>query len=114
MINQTSSTTRAAKSYTRNQACRALAKSFEPEIIRGFLTHANKHVTRYAAHKLEALSRPTEESCPEPAIARPDTYGETLETVEGILAAKGNDLGACKRSLISRKSARTKKASARK
>jgi hypothetical protein len=43
---------------TRAQACRVIAQSSDPELIKSFAKHGSKAVRRYVTHKVGALLKP--------------------------------------------------------
>lgn len=121
------------KAFTRAQATRLIANTEDKAVIAIFSGHQNKHVKRYCQHKLGLLAKATAEA---PVVkveltTIPPTvqaevkvseeryladlaaqYGETVDFVSALVTEKGGDLSAAKRSLISRKSARTRAAKA--
>lgn len=127
------------KAFTRNQAQRIIANTTDCALIEAFKAHQNKHIRRYCDHKLgllhvaasEAQARALEvpvvtvevelEPAPQPAVETEAErqikmlagfYDETQEFVTALAHEKGGDMAAVKRSLISRKSARTRAAKA--
>jgi hypothetical protein len=57
-----------------------------------------------------AADPPAVAAMPDPLEVLADTFGENLSDVRRIFAEKGEDMAATKRSLVSRKSARTRAA----
>jgi len=121
------------KAFTRAQAVRLIACTTDSALIEAFKGHQNKHVRRYCGHKLGLLAMATVEASvvkvelttiPPTVQAEIKVseeryladlaaqYGETVDFVSALVTEKGGDLSAAKRSLISRKSARTRAAKA--
>lgn len=119
--------------FTRAQATRIIANTTDPDLIGKFSEHGNKHVKRYVAHKLGAFAtasavaalvvepEPMPEAVSDVSSEQIDSllndlealateYGEDFSAVRELHQAKGGDLAAVKRSLISRKSAKTRAA----
>lgn len=126
--------------FTRAQALRFLSECDDPSVRKVFEGHQNKHVKRAAARPFQGWSEVPNPAVREQTDAMPQgplnqeihkvpfnsvlnalemlatAYGEELATVEEIhdqkLLAFGADeaIAATKRSLISRKSARSAKA----
>ena len=121
--------------FTRAQATRIIANTTDPDLIGKFSEHGNKHVKRYVAHKLGAFATASAvtnyvevaalvvepEAVSEVSSTEIDSllndlealateYGEDFSAVRELHQAKGGDLAAVKRSLISRKSAKTRAA----
>jgi hypothetical protein len=66
---------------TRAQACRVIAQSSDPELIKSFARHGSKAVRRYVTHKVGVLLSP-----PKPDLSRFNVRTWTPEMAKEVLA----------------------------